>query len=135
MPAHERYRCALYAQIFERRSYYDQFGVIQTPYMIFWGTFGASNQLLAALALIGVTVWLKATNKRPGMWLVAFIPAVFMYIMSMWALGIAVYNGWVLKTGHAAIPYVSCVLIVLALLVALETVIVMASGKKTAAKA
>jgi len=107
-------------------------GTTASAWSIFWGTFGASNQLLAALALIGVTVWLKNGVKTPYVWLASFIPAIFMYFMSMWALFIAVYNGWVLGKGHPVIPWVSIVLIILALLVAIETVISMARKKKPA---
>ncbi|NLA74905.1 MAG: hypothetical protein GX846_05485 [Deltaproteobacteria bacterium] len=53
---------------------------------IFWQTFGASNQLLAALALIAVTIWLFNTAKNRKAWLVSFIPAVIMVIMSSWTL-------------------------------------------------
>ncbi len=48
-----------------------------------WPLFGAVNQTLAALALIVITVYLKA---RGGLkWLVAGIPAVFMAVMTLWA--------------------------------------------------
>ena len=53
---------------------------------VFWSLFGASNQLLAALALIGVTVWLYKTRRAWWVWLVTGVPTVFMYVMSMWAL-------------------------------------------------
>ena len=53
---------------------------------VFWQTFGASNQLLAALALVGLTVWLLNTAKNKKAWMVTFIPAVMMFIMSSWAL-------------------------------------------------
>ena len=33
-------------------------------YMQFWTLFGTSNQLLAALTLIGVTVWLQPHGQR-----------------------------------------------------------------------
>ncbi len=88
---------------------------------IFWSTFGASNQLLAALALVAITIWLMHTRKGSRVWLAAFIPAVIMFAMSNWALVIAVYNGWVLKTTHPSIPWVSLFLIILSVLVAIET--------------
>lgn len=98
----------------------------------FWNTFGASNQLLAALALTGISVWLMCTYKNSKTWLAAFIPAVFMFIMSNWALAQSVYDGWVLGKGHYIIPWVSSLLIALSICVALETVIVM-FGKKAPA--
>src|SRR5688500_11348081 len=52
----------------------------------FWGLFGASNQLLAALTLLGVTVWLWRTRGAWWVWLVTGVPTVWMYVMSTWAL-------------------------------------------------
>jgi carbon starvation protein len=106
-------------------------GTVASAWSIFWGTFGASNQLLAALALVGVSVWVKNSIKTKFIWLVPFLPAVFMFAMSVWALILAVINGWVYGKGHAVIPYVSAVLIILAVLVSIEAVISM-FGKKTA---
>jgi len=98
---------------------------------IFWNTFGASNQLLAALALVGVAIWLLKTGKKDSkIYLAAFIPAVLMFIMSIWALAIAVYDGWVKGVGHPVIPWVSMLLIILAFMVAIETVNAMMSDKK-----
>ncbi len=101
----------------------DEKGNPVPAWKIFWSTFGASNQLLAALALIGVSVWLINTRKNSKVWLVAFIPAVLMFIMSNWALVMAVYTGWVLGTGHPAIPAISLILIILSVLVAMETIV------------
>ena len=53
---------------------------------MFWALFGASNQLLAALTLLGVTVWLWRTRRNPLVWLITGVPTVFMYTMSTWAL-------------------------------------------------
>lgn len=90
---------------------------------VFWNTFGASNQLLAALALIGITVWLLNSRKDSKVWLVSFFPAVWMFCMSNWALIIAIRDAWILnKPGiHVAVPWASLVLVVLAVLVAVET--------------
>jgi carbon starvation protein len=88
---------------------------------IFWNTFGASNQLLAALALVGVTIWLINSKKGSKVWLTAFIPAVLMFVMSNWALVLDVYNGWILGKGHPSIPWVSMILILLSVMVAIET--------------
>jgi len=101
---------------------------------IFWGTFGASNQLLAALALIGVTIWLLNTRKNSNVWLAAFIPAIVMFTMSNWALVLAVYDGWILDNGHPSVPWVSMVLIVLSVLVAVETTYAYYSKKVIAKK-
>lgn len=48
-----------------------------------WPLFGATNQILSALALIIITVYLKA--KGGIKWIFAAIPAAFMAIMAGWA--------------------------------------------------
>ena len=53
---------------------------------IFWKLFGASNQLLAALTLLGVTVWLWRTRRAIWVLFVTGIPTIWMYAMSTWAL-------------------------------------------------
>jgi len=70
---------------------------------VFWNTFGASNQLLAALALIGLTIWLLNTSKYKKTWIVTFVPAVFMFIMSSWAL-IRMFLTYTVKDGVFAFP-------------------------------
>jgi carbon starvation protein len=44
----------------------------------FWTLFGTSNQLLAALSLLGISVWLKREGKRYGfvLWPMLFVSAV-----------------------------------------------------------
>lgn len=98
----------------------DATGNVVPAWKIFWNTFGASNQLLASLALLGITVWFINTRKESRVWLVTFIPGVLMFILSNWALALAVYDGWVLGKGHPAIPIVSTVLIILSALVIVE---------------
>jgi len=90
---------------------------------VFWNTFGASNQLLAALALVGVTVWLLHSRRDSKVWLVSFWPAVFMFCMSNWALVVAIRDAWILnKPGiHVAVPWASIILIGLSVLVAVES--------------
>ena len=99
----------------------DATGAIVPAWRVFWTLFGTSNQLLAALTLITITVWLKRT-KRP--WFVSAIPAAFMLIMTCWSL-ILLVKPWAssLVAGHfslAAIPLVSLILLVLAALVLVE---------------
>jgi carbon starvation protein len=64
----------------------DPDGRLVPTWKVFWDLFGASNQLLAALALIGVTVWLWRTRRALWVWLVTGIPMIWMYVMSTWAL-------------------------------------------------
>ncbi len=66
----------------------DGAGAIAPAWKVFWTLFGTSNQLLAALTLVTITVWLKRT-KRP--WLISAIPAIFMLTMTLWSLILLVW--------------------------------------------
>ncbi len=70
---------------------------------LFWKTFGSSNQLLAALALVGITVWLQRTAKNKKAWLFTLLPAIFMFIMSTWAL-ISTFTSYTFKNGVFTMP-------------------------------
>jgi len=63
--------------------------VISGTWVYIWQLFGASNQLMAALSLLVVTVWLAATRRNPTY---AAIPAVFMYVTTMAATLVTAYN-------------------------------------------
>jgi len=54
-----------------------------------WPLFGTANQLLAALALLAVTIWLR--NKKSSNWFTR-IPMYFMYIMTTCALVILLWK-------------------------------------------
>jgi carbon starvation protein len=49
----------------------------------FWTLFGASNQLLAALTLLTVVVWLRRGRRRVGF---AMVPMLFVLVITVWAL-------------------------------------------------
>ena len=108
----------------------DASGKVIPAWRLFWSLFGASNQLLAALALIGISIWLMKSRTDSKVWIAAFIPAVFMLIMSNWALLDFIYVGWILGKGHQVIPAVSAVLFVLSTLVSVETFHAMMSKEK-----
>ncbi len=59
-------------------------------YLLYWTLFGTSNQLLAALTLLGITVWLKRSGKR--IWFVA-VPMVFLMVITVTALGMQIASG------------------------------------------
>lgn len=52
-------------------------------YLEFWTLFGASNQLLAALTLLSITVWLYKARKRIAFTL---LPMLFVLTITLWAL-------------------------------------------------
>jgi len=72
--------------VFLLRPNLDANGQPVAAWKTFWSLFGASNQLLAALTLLGVTVWLWRTRRETWVWLVTGLPTAFMYAMSTWAL-------------------------------------------------
>lgn len=111
----------------------DLSGKVTPAWRLFWDLFGASNQLLAALTLVTVTVWLWQTRRVRWVWFVTGIPAVFMYIMSAWALVRISSNYFVFNKGWEGfrdnipsdpVPWIAIVLMGLALLMLIEAVIV-----------
>lgn len=53
-------------------------------FMIVWAVFGSANQLLSALTLIAVSLWLTQLNKPKAFTL---IPAIFMLATTIYSLG------------------------------------------------
>ncbi|MBI3865468.1 MAG: carbon starvation protein A [Planctomycetia bacterium] len=115
----------------------DAQGKVVERWRIFWDLFGASNQLLAALTLLGVTVWLFKTYRAKWVLAVTGLPCVFMYTMSMWAL---VQILWPLASAVGArqfdvtgplgspVPWVALVLATLGILILVEAVRIVLSG-------
>ncbi len=58
-------------------------------YTNIWPLFGAANQLLSALVLVSLSVFLKMTNRKGWM---LYVPMTFMFVVTMSALAISVYN-------------------------------------------
>ncbi|HTF55864.1 MAG TPA: carbon starvation CstA family protein [Planctomycetota bacterium] len=56
----------------------------------FWVLFGSSNQLLAALSLLGITVWLHRSGRA---WWYTAAPMAFVMIITLWALGRQSWTG------------------------------------------
>lgn len=81
-----------------------------------WPLFGAVNQTLAALALIIITLYLKAQGGLK--WLVAGIPAGFMLIMTIWAVTM---NQFTFGTSHnLLLQIVNFIILVIAVWIAIE---------------
>ncbi|ADG66000.1 carbon starvation protein CstA [Planctopirus limnophila DSM 3776] len=112
-------------------------GKVVPSWEVFWPLFGASNQLLAALTLLGVTVWLWQTRRAAWVWIVTGLPTVLMYTMSLWALGVMTSGTWqqIQKAEKVApvsyvIITVSSLLIVLALLMLIEAIMALTTNNK-----
>jgi carbon starvation protein len=63
--------------------------VLSGTWIYLWQLFGASNQLMAALSLLIVSLWLKSVGKSPRY---ALYPMLFMYITTMAAIAVTAYN-------------------------------------------
>jgi carbon starvation protein len=63
--------------------------VLSGTWIYLWQLFGASNQLMAALSLLIVSLWLKSVGRSPRY---AFWPMLFMYITTMAAIIVTAYN-------------------------------------------
>ncbi|WP_102262789.1 carbon starvation CstA family protein [Mesobacillus jeotgali] len=50
---------------------------------LLWPLFGTSNQLLAGVSLLLISIWLKRQGRN---YLVTFIPMVFVFFMTLWAM-------------------------------------------------
>jgi carbon starvation protein len=87
-----------------------------------WPAFGASNQLLAALALLVVFAWLHRQGKRA--WYVA-IPTVFMCVTTLTALAQLVQLN-LLGGGSLFLGVLSLVLMALALAVIVNVGVLLA---------
>lgn len=89
----------------------DAAGRAVPAWRLFWTVFGTSNQLLAALTLLTLTVWFRRSG-RP--WLMSLLPAAFVLTMTVWALGLLV-KPWMegLASGRLAVDWIAVVALVL----------------------
>lgn len=84
-----------------------------------WPLFGATNQTLAALALIIITLYLK--TKGGLKWMVAGFPAIFMSVMTIWAV---IMNQTKFGTQHnLLLQVINALILIIAIWVAVEGVI------------
>lgn len=62
----------------------------------YWTLFGTSNQLLASLTLLAITVWLRRAGKR--CWF-TFLPMLFVMTITVWSLLLQVRAGFAAGAG------------------------------------
>lgn len=68
--------------------------------MSIWPVFGSANQLLAALSLLALTVWIA--NLKKG-YLFVLIPMIFMFAVTLTALGTLIYQNFIINNYSLAI--------------------------------
>ena len=99
--------------------------VLTGTWVYLWQLFGASNQLMAALSLLVVTVWLKSEQRNPSY---ALWPTLFMYVTTLAATVVTARNLYVTiatnpslgalpRAGAWAMILVSLLLVAAALLI------------------
>lgn len=91
-------------------------GLVIYGYEKIWTIFGSANQLLSGLALLAVTAWLARNGKKTIMTL---IPMVFMFLVTLSALGLSVKNYYIGKMWILLI--IALLLFILSLVLIAET--------------
>lgn len=98
----------------------DAQGLVIPAWKIIWPVFGATNQLLAGLALLVVAVWLKKHGK--SVWFVV-LPMIFILAMTLWALVMIVG-----QYGFGLLGIIADVILFLALILIWEAVKIFKAG-------
>lgn len=80
-------------------------------FLVLWPAFGSSNQLLASLALVAVSVWLVKRGKNA---VFTVIPAIFMMVTTLYSLFVLLIEKYLPKQNYA-LSLFAIVLIVLAI--------------------
>ena len=93
--------------------------------MSIWPVFGSANQLLAALALLALTVWVA--NLKKG-FLFVLIPMLFMFAVTLTALGMLIYTNFVAT--NYTLSIISVLLFTLAVLLGIKAYTVLTNGKE-----
>ncbi|MCU0345186.1 MAG: carbon starvation protein A [Ignavibacterium sp.] len=93
--------------------------------MSIWPVFGSANQLLAALALLALTVWIA--NLRKG-FLFVLVPMLFMFAVTLTALGMLVYQNFIAT--NYTLSIISALLFTLAVLLGIKAYSVLTNGKE-----
>ncbi len=93
--------------------------------MSIWPVFGSANQLLAALALLALTVWVA--NLKKG-FLFVMIPMIFMFAVTLTALGMLVYTNF--TSANYTLSIISVLLFTLAVLLGMKAYSVLSNGKE-----
>jgi len=93
--------------------------------MSIWPVFGSANQLLAALALLSLTVWVA--NLKKG-YLFVMIPMIFMFAVTLTALGMLIYTNFVAT--NYILSIISVLLFTLAVLLGIKAYTVLTNGKE-----
>jgi carbon starvation protein len=105
--------------------------VLTGTWVYLWQLFGASNQLMAALSLLLVTVWLASVGKNPAY---AGLPMVFMYVTTIAASLVTAWNLYdtiAIAEGQSAVAVVGAwAMIVVAVLLVVAAAVIAVDGSR-----
>lgn len=91
--------------------------------MSIWPVFGSANQLLAALALLALTVYVAYLKENK---LFVLIPMLFMFSVTLTALGMLIYTNFI--SNNFILSLISSLLFILAVLLGLKAYQVLVNG-------
>jgi len=104
------------------------------PWLAIWAAFGASNQLMAGLALLLISLWLKAEGRK-NTW--ALYPSFFMIVTDLAALLYLAYVNFFKKLPAAATAQASIASVlvgIIALVLVVAAAVLVADGWKALQK-
>lgn len=88
-------------------------------YLQFWTLFGAANQLLAALSLLSITMWLYQRRMRIAFTL---LPMLFILSITLWALVQIAWSNWQKSQGFG-LPIINSFVAIILILLAIFLVL------------
>lgn len=106
----------------------DASGKAVAAWAVIWPVFGSANQLIAALAILSVAVWIIRGLKKKATFLL--VPFWFMLFTSMTALVIDIKTTMASGNPNYVLAGISCILLVLAVLMAYEGLKALSAEKR-----
>lgn len=107
--------------------------VMTGTWIYLWQLFGGANQLMAALSLLLVTIWLASQGKS---WAFAGVPTLFMYFTTVGSILVTAYNLYYnvyvpnAATGRTVPAVGSALMIVVALLLVAAALVIGIDGAR-----
>ncbi len=93
--------------------------------MVIWPLFGSANQMLAAIALLAITVWISNLKLN---YLFTLIPMIFMFLVTLTALATLIYSNTM--QSNFSLTIIAIVLFVLAIILGYQAYKVLRNKEK-----